>query len=131
MHHNSKKRNAILESLRQTDAHPHAEWIYSRLKPTFPDLSIATVYRNLRMLQKESVIQSLGSVCGQERFDGDTAPHSHAVCRVCGKVFDLPTVVLPEEWLRNTIESTGFSLSGCSVQLSGVCKNCSEKEINP
>ncbi|MBQ0091788.1 MAG: transcriptional repressor, partial [Clostridiales bacterium] len=42
MQRNSKKRTAILECLRQTDSHPNAEWIYSRLKPTFPDLSIAT-----------------------------------------------------------------------------------------
>lgn len=128
MQRNSKKRNAILECLRQTDSHPNAEWIYSRLKPTFPDLSIATVYRNLRLLQEEGVIDSLGVVCGQERFDGDTGPHSHAVCRVCGKVFDLPPAVLPEEWLRDAIDRTGFSLSACAVQLTGVCKECSAKE---
>ena len=128
MHRNSKKRNAILECLRQTDSHPNAEWIYSRLKPVFPDLSMATVYRNLRMLQEEGVIDTLGAVCGQERFDGDTAPHSHAVCRICGKVLDLPLAPLPEEWLQSAIDRTGFSLSACAVQLTGVCKECSAKE---
>ena len=130
MHRNSKKRNAILECLRQTDSHPNAEWIYARLKPTFPDLSLATVYRNMRMLQQEGVIDSLGAVCGQERFDGDTAPHSHGVCRVCGRVFDLPPAVLSEEWLRDAARRTGFSLSASAVQLSGVCRECSAKEVN-
>ena len=129
MHRNSKKRNAILECLQQTDSHPNAEWIYSRLKPDFPHLSVATVYRNLRMLREEGVIESLGDVCGQERFDGNTDPHSHAVCRVCGKVFALPPAVLPEEWLRDAAERTGFSLSACAVQLTGVCRECSKKDM--
>ena len=127
----SKKRQAVLDCLRGTTEHPTAEWIYARLKPTFPDLSIATVYRNLRLLREEGVIDSLGAVCGQERFDGDTAPHSHAVCRVCGKVSDLPPAVLPEDWLRNAIDRTGFSRSACALQLTGVCKECSAKEMKP
>ena len=42
----SKKREAILTALRQTDAHPSAEWLYQTLKATHPDLSLGTVYRN-------------------------------------------------------------------------------------
>ena len=43
----SHKRDAILECLRCTTSHPTAEWVYTQLKPTIPDLSLATVYRNL------------------------------------------------------------------------------------
>ena len=42
----SKKREAILAYLRSTDAHPTAECVYRQLKPSFPDLSLGTVYRN-------------------------------------------------------------------------------------
>ena len=37
----SKKRDAILSCLCSTDTHPSAEWIYHRLKPQIPDLSLA------------------------------------------------------------------------------------------
>ena len=43
----SPKREAILECLRSTTCHPSAEWVYAQLKPRIPDLSLATVYRNL------------------------------------------------------------------------------------
>lgn len=43
----SKKREAILTAIRSTTCHPSAEWIYHTLKPTHPDLSLGTVYRNL------------------------------------------------------------------------------------
>ena len=45
----SKKREAILAYLRSTDAHPTAECVYRQLKPSFPDLSLGTVYRTLSL----------------------------------------------------------------------------------
>ena len=52
---NSKKRQAILESLRSVTDHPTAEMIYNRLKPEYPDLSLGTVYRNLAMFLEEGL----------------------------------------------------------------------------
>ena len=46
-----RKRDAILSCLRGTTDHPSAEWIYNRLKPEIPDISLGTVYSGL-MLQK-------------------------------------------------------------------------------
>ena len=65
----SKKRDAILNCLRETDAHPSAEWVYSRLKPQIPDLSLGTVYRNLALFKETGEAISLGTVMGLERFD--------------------------------------------------------------
>ena len=39
----SRKRDAILACVCSTDTHPTAEWVYTQLKPTIPDLSLATV----------------------------------------------------------------------------------------
>ena len=61
----SKKREAILDVIRGTDAHPSAEWIYQALKPAHPDLSLGTVYRNLLFFQRQGTIQSVGVVHGQ------------------------------------------------------------------
>ena len=49
----SKKREAILTAIRSTTCHPSAEWIYQTLKPTHPDLSLGTVYRNLVFFQQQ------------------------------------------------------------------------------
>ena len=47
----SRKREAILNAIQSTDCHPSAEWVYQTLKPTHPDLSLGTVYRNLVLFQ--------------------------------------------------------------------------------
>ena len=46
----SIKRDAMLALLRATGEHPSAEQVYRALKPDYPGLSLATVYRNLAQL---------------------------------------------------------------------------------
>ena len=51
----SKKRAAIYDCLCGTKTHPSADWIYQQLLPEFPDLSLATVYRNLAQLKEAGI----------------------------------------------------------------------------
>ena len=46
-----KKRNAILSYLQATDEHPSAEMVYMGVKKVCPDISLATVYRNLALFR--------------------------------------------------------------------------------
>lgn len=120
----SKKREAILDCLRQTNLHPSAEWVYRRLKPQIPDLSLATVYRNLALFKQEGTICSLGVVQGLERFDGDTSPHVHFVCTGCGRILDLPGLQLPAELASQAVQITGGQVTGVSLRFDGVCRHC-------
>lgn len=97
----SRKRDAILACVRATTCHPSAEWVYQRLKPTIPDLSLGTVYRNLSMFKDEGLVISVGTVGGLERFDGNTKPHTHFVCTRCSAVLDLMDINLEDEFLQN------------------------------
>ena len=48
----SRQREVVFDVLSSTDTHPTADWIYGKAKTVLPDISIATVYRNLRELVK-------------------------------------------------------------------------------
>ena len=122
----SKKRDAILDCIRQTKSHPTAEWVYQQLKPSFPDLSLGTVYRNLSMFKEENIIQSIGVVNGLERFDYNTDPHAHFICTHCGRVTDLETVELPEAILKQ-VEQNG-TVTSYQLQFTGICSQCSQKK---
>ena len=87
----SKKRQAILDALMATTEHPNAEWLYHKLKPEYPDLSLGTVYRNLSLFADAGDILRIGVLGGQERFDGRTDPHAHLLCAECGRVMDVET----------------------------------------
>lgn len=124
----SQNRQDILDCLRSATTHPTAEWIYTRLKPTHPSLSLATVYRNLTQLKKEGLIMSMGSVQGEERFDGATAPHTHILCARCGKLADVPGVSVPAPVLESVRLATGFDVSDGGVQFSGLCADCQKRK---
>ena len=124
----SKNREAILACLRGTKSHPTADWIYAQLKPDYPDLSLATVYRNLAALKDSGAIRSVGIVNGQERFDAVTGPHPHAVCSRCGAIIDLSGVPVPRELIDAVQAETGFAVSEAVLQFTGLCPECREKE---
>jgi len=123
----SKKREAILNAIRSTTCHPSAEWIYQTLKPTHPDLSLGTVYRNLVFFQQQGQVQSVGVVNGQERFDARTEPHAHLHCAQCGRVIDVPLPGAPEPQLCALAQSvTDAQVLGCSITFTGLCKACQQ-----
>jgi len=120
----SRKREAILEAIRSTTLHPSAEWVYMKLKPEYPDLSLATVYRNIAEFMEDGKIISVGSVGGQERYDGCTNPHTHFVCDFCGCVIDVPEVDPMIDY--NAVEgAVGAIVSNYNLTFHGKCKNCS------
>ena len=83
----SRQRELIYEALMHTDQHPTAEMIYQWLKPTNPNLSLGTVYRNLNLLVDEGAAVRMAFPV--ERYDANVEPHAHFRCQVCGGVFDL------------------------------------------
>lgn len=126
----SKKREAILSALRGTSCHPSAEWVYQQLKPRHPDLSMGTVYRNLAFFQEHGLIQSVGVVQGQERFDAVTAPHSHFVCNCCGAVLDLPGIEPDSSLDRSVSRQYGLVVQRRELTFYGLCPSCANSQQN-
>lgn len=123
----SKKREAILQAIKSTDCHPSAEWVYQTLKPTHPDLSLGTVYRNLVFFQQQGMVKSVGVVNGQERFDGNTATHAHFVCSQCSAVIDLHGLKLADDLDRTVCEQYQLAVARHELTFFGHCQNCMQK----
>jgi Fur family peroxide stress response transcriptional regulator len=96
-------------------SHPGAQWIYEQLKPEIPDLSLATVYRNLNLFRIEGAALSLGVINGEERFDGFTGPHPHLACERCGAVRD---ILLSDAaaFEQNLAAALGSCVNGGSIE---------------
>ena len=122
-----KKRNAILSYLQATKDHPSAEMVYMGVKKDCPDISLATVYRNLTLFRNQGLIQSVGTVKGNERFDGNTDPHVHFICTECGSVLDLPEVEAPAQLCQAVESGTGGKVNMYNLSFAGTCKNCIKK----
>lgn len=123
----SRKRVAILEALRSTTSHPTAEWVYETLKPSYSDLSLGTVYRNIKKFCTENKAKSVGVINGQEHFDGNVNPHSHFVCGDCGAVLDIDKSFFSQDSLTMLSREYGVEIQSEDVMFKGVCNSCLKK----
>ena len=115
----SKKRDAIQELIRSSELHPSAQWVHKQLKPRHPDLSLGTVYRNIKILLEKGALASAGVVNGEERFDGKLQPHPHAVCKCCGLIIDLQE--LNHDF---GLAIPGFEIDMRNTVFYGLCAGC-------
>ena len=119
-----RKRNAIYDCLMNTDTHPSAEMVQQMLQETHPDISQATIYRNLALFKKQGQIISVGTVNGAERFDANTAPHVHFICENCDAVIDLHQLSTPQSLCSEAENSIGCSVDSCQLSFTGKCRSC-------
>ena len=124
MRRHSRKRDAILNCIRQSRVHPSAEWIYAQLKPEHPDLSLGTVYRNLALFRESGEVVCVATVRGADRLDACTEPPAHFICEQCGAVLD---VDVPQDDLRSDLETRyGVRVRRSELLFRGVCSACRE-----
>ena len=119
----SSKRNAIYETISSTKTHPSARWVYDQLKPSIPDLSLGTVYRNIALFKKEGLIQVICNVNGEERIDADTSSHPHFICNKCGKVYDAGKFISHSDFITG-LTASGFVVDNEYILFYGICPEC-------
>lgn len=117
-----RKRNAILACLRGTRCHPSAEKLYQMLQQEYPDISLATVYRNLALFKSQGIIASVATVGGVERFDGNIEPHVHFICSGCGAVLDVTQVDQPD--YSSYARFLGCRIDQTQLTFTGLCREC-------
>lgn len=119
----TKQRELILSVLRSTKSHPTADWIYQEVRKQMPNISLGTVYRNLKTLTEMGEILELSYGSTYSRFDGNAKMHYHFVCEHCGKVYDLDLPV--NEAIDTQIEKQyGVSVSQHRLEFYGACREC-------
>ncbi len=125
----SYKRDALLNTIRGTSRHPSAVWIYEELRKEIPDLSLGTVYRNLSVFKQEGLVVSVGTVNGQERYDGNTSEHTHFICLDCGAVLDVGADIDPE--IEDAVErENDLEVHYKQLTLYGLCSKCRGKKAS-
>nr|WP_305852459.1 peroxide-responsive transcriptional repressor PerR [Halobacillus salinarum] len=120
------QRHAVLEYLLNSMTHPTADEIYKALESKFPNMSVATVYNNLRVFREIGLVRELTYGDSSSRFDCNTTDHYHIICETCGKIVDFHYPSLNEvESLAEQV--TGFDVSHHRMEVYGTCSQCKNK----
>ncbi len=114
------QRRVIAQVLEDAKDHPDAEEIYARASVIDSAISLATVYRTVKLYEEVNILQRLEFGDGRARFeDADRPHHDHLFDLRTGEVIEF---VDPElEVLQEKIaRKLGYTLKGHKMELFGV-----------
>lgn len=114
------QRRTIAEVLEDATDHPDAEELHARAVQRDPRISLATVYRTVKLLEENGILDKVDFGDGRARYeDAERAHHDHLIDLTTGQVIEF---VDPEiEALQEKIaEKLGFRLTGHRMELYGV-----------
>lgn len=121
----SRQREIIYSTLKENVVHPTAEYLYSVLKEKEPNISLATLYRNLNQMAEKGLIKKIDGLESASHYDHNTLEHYHFICKKCKRVFDISSDVAPQIVVK-TEKETGFEIDSYDIVFSGLCKDCFE-----
>lgn len=124
----SRQREEIKKFLAERKDHPTAETVYRNVRDRCPNISLATVYRNLSLLADTGEIARLRVGDGTDHFDADTSPHYHFVCRECGAVIDVKTERM-DSVADCVKEDFDGKIEGHITYFYGICGGCMHKKV--
>jgi Fur family ferric uptake transcriptional regulator len=114
------QRRVIAQVLDAAADHPDAEALHERAVAIDPKISIATVYRTVKLFEEHGLLERLAFPDGRARYeDARRAHHDHLIDLETGRVIEF---VDPEiEALQEKIaRKLGFALKGHKLELYGV-----------
>ncbi|MFZ7089656.1 Fur family transcriptional regulator [Primorskyibacter sp. 2E233] len=114
------QRRTIAEVLQNSRDHPDVEELYARAASRDPKISIATVYRTVKLFEEAGILDKVDFGDGRARYeDAERAHHDHLIDMQTGHVIEF---VDPEiEALQEKIaKKLGYKLTGHRMELYGV-----------
>jgi Fur family ferric uptake transcriptional regulator/Fur family peroxide stress response transcriptional regulator len=121
----TRQKKLIADILKGTASHPTADWIYEQARKEMTDISLGTVYRNLRVLVETGEVMELNYGNTFRRFDGNPENHYHFVCECCNCVHDIDLPLQTN--LNQKIAELGHGqVMHHRLEFYGTCPKCTE-----
>lgn len=122
------QRRLLLDTIREAKGHLDARELYRRASEKESRISLATVYRNLRLFRELGLID-------ERRLDEAhcyyeikrSSEHYHLVCQVCGRVIEFESPLVSK--LVDEVQgNSDFNVTRAVLYLEGYCRKCREDE---
>lgn len=114
------QRRVIARVLSESADHPDVEEVYRRATEIDPRISIATVYRTVRLFEEADILERHDFGDGRARYEESVDDHhDHLIDVQSGKVIEFTSTEI-ESLQRKIAETYGFRLVGHRLELYGV-----------
>ena len=123
----TRQRELLFDIIHHSHRHLNADQLYELAKKRDPKINRVTVYRTLKVLKQEGLIDELDllHVEGEQHYYETRLKreHAHVVCLRCGGVqefFGEPVF----DMKRQIEESLGFKIEIARTEIGGYCADC-------
>ena len=118
----TEQRRVIASVLEQSRDHPDVDELHARSMAHDPKISLATVYRTVKLFEEEGILERHDFGYGRARYeDADRAHHDHLIDIESGKVIEFIDPEI-EELQERIAAKLGYDLKGHRLELYGVRK---------
>lgn len=126
----AQRKVVVNTMIEHQEEHLTVEELYQYIKEEHPEIGLATVYRNIQLLNEMKIVDKLSLNDGYARYelatDTNCHKHHHLICTQCGKVIEV------KEDLMGSIEkvfleSYGFVVEDHQAKFFGICNECQSK----
>ena len=122
------QRLCVLRVLNE-HTHPCIDELFERVRAQFPSISLATVYKTLKVLQEQGLVVAVNAPNHKTNYDIYAHPHIHIICSKCAHIedleFDEAEKARFSEHLEKRIGNFIEDLGVCAYVSS--CKVCNDK----
>lgn len=116
----TEQRRVIAKVLSEATDHPDVEALHARASSIDPKISIATVYRTVRLFEEAGILDKHDFGDGRSRYEAaPEAHHDHLIDVETGKVIEFVDPEL-EALQRQIAEKLGYRLVDHRMELYGV-----------
>lgn len=114
------QRRIIASVLQDSDDHPDVEELYARASAQDAAISIATVYRTVKLFEEAGILDKLEFGDGRARYeDAEREHHDHLIDMNSGEVIEFVDAEI-EELQERIAAKLGYDLKGHKLELYGV-----------
>ncbi len=114
------QRRTIAGVLEDSDDHPDVEELYARASGRDPNISIATVYRTVKLFEEAGILEKVEFGDGRARYeDAERDHHDHLIDLQSGEVIEFVDAEI-EALQEKIAEKLGYRLKGHRLELFGV-----------
>jgi Fur family ferric uptake transcriptional regulator len=114
------QRRTIARVLEAAEDHPDVEELYARSSAKDPRISIATVYRTVKLFEESGILEKHEFGDGRARYEtADRDHHDHLIDMHSGEVIEFVDPEI-EELQERIAARLGYELKGHRLELYGV-----------
>ncbi len=121
------QRKLLFNLLSARGGHLDAGELYVLARKDDPHISIATVYRNLRVFKEVGLVQEHHFAEEHHHYEiKDKKGHQHLVCLGCDKVIEFESPLITK--MKDEVsQKNDFDISEVAVYIEGYCESCRKR----